>query len=411
MRGAAATRSLAGALFEQGLGAALNFATMVAVARRAPIEVFGAFALAWTFHSFVIYAWDYWFGPSAMLSRRADPESRPLGPGLMYTYARLPAIFAGVALLYLVTLRDLPAALALTTVSVSWVVLTSFRYLAYAQLAKLRYRLLLTAYAVALATTIAALASVSADWRLPVFCQAAVSGVLVVGVLAAYGARADRSAARQFGRNVTTAPGTVPNLSLQVVIQAGIPLLVNLVAGAATLAAFRGARSVVGPLLQVPQGLQPLLVRRITLHDDPTRVIRWWSAANGIVLSLAAVAMSFLPDAVGHEVLGATWPTAKPVLMWVMLAGAANQVVYALEVLVRLRGEVQRLLRFRALLLLPSAALVVALTVTMGAVGAGIAVLATNAVSVVVVGRWVRRYQRSPQALADDSQLAAVGLA
>lgn len=164
--------------------------------------------------------------------------------------------------------------------------------------------------------------------------------------------------------------------------QLGVPLMTALGGSFTAVAGVRGAQTLAGLPLQVPEGLQPLFVARASAYwrDHgvfPERLLSLWNRGQ-LALILPCIAASLVvPDSVGETLLGETWTTARTPLAWIFVSALFSQLLVGLEMRGRVTDTLRNVARVRAVTVIP----------TLGLVGLGAAMhQATGAAAGLAVG-------------------------
>lgn len=174
--------------------------------------------------------------------------------------------------------------------------------------------------------------------------------------------------------------------------QISVPYSVAAGGGLNSVAGFRGAQTVGALPMQVPLGLQPLLLARAArLYRDqgrvPTRIYALWATIQISIMGSFLFASLFIPATLGRSLLGATWDVAKDALPWIILAALVAQLTMTSEMHFRVVGRMRRMVAIRAFGLLPLTTLPLLGALRYGATGAGQGLFVANCL-VLAVALW-----------------------
>ncbi len=127
---------------------------------------------------------------------------------------------------------------------------------------------------------------------------------------------------------------------------------VAVVLGLETLAAYRGATFLVGPLTILFTGASSFIVPEgsLAFRTRPERLQPLLRAAAGFLFAASLVwitALTVLPDAIGARLLGDTWPASSKLLLWVSLTLPSAALINVAVAGIRTVGAVERGLRLR----------------------------------------------------------------
>lgn len=178
------------------------------------------------------------------------------------------------------------------------------------------------------------------------------------------------------------------------------------VAGVATLGAYRGGLLLFGPLnflvlalfiTAQPEGVR---IRRRSLRQLGRAI-----AGMAAVLAAAAIALGalllLLPDSYGREVLGQTWERARPLILPLTVFRVGLAFNESIVVGLRVLEAGRRMLRTRLLVALPGMALIVGGAALNGAFGAAVGAAIGSLATVPV---WIWQYVRAARdAAAGDA--------
>jgi O-antigen/teichoic acid export membrane protein len=388
---------LAAPVFDQGSLAALNFLVSVLVARAASASEFGRFALMWTVFSFVLYAWT--FLPGAWILSYQD-EMKAFTDDAQV--ARGGVLFAGVlglltvpltALAYfLISAGNLVLAVSVAVSTGGWMIISAFRFGAYRTGERfLASRIVLLNLLVfgLLFGTLHSLSAAEAlgipEWVVPPVSHAG-STTLCAGIalLTRRGPRADGLVRQAARASFTSYRSIGTSFGVNGTIMLGVPSTIGLVAGLGAVAGYRGGQTLAGLPLQIPQGLQPILLRQLADQDGSSpaarqSVLRLWQLATAVLLGGSALIATMVTDVWGERVLGDTWQYAEDALPWLLVGAIFSQWMYGVEATCRVTDQMATYALWRAIWLLPTFALVVVGADWSGARGAAIAMLTANA--------------------------------
>ena len=215
-------------------------------------------------------------------------------------------------------------------------------------------------------------------------CAGAAAGCVQAGLLPSA-----RFARAWVGAERTVAGGF---MAQALVIRGAAQLLttaIALIAGLTAAGAVRGAQVVFSPLTLMYQGLLLAAVPEGVRTLGPTAgAFSRFTRAVSVAATAPAVAWGLMalvvPDRLGREVLGATWPAARPLLPAIAIQTAAIAVSLGAQVGLRALGAAGRCLRVDsalAALLLGAGAVGARVD---GSLGAAVGIAAATATGVVV---------------------------
>jgi O-antigen/teichoic acid export membrane protein len=326
-RAALARRTFQG-LLSQALSSASNFALVVVIARTATPEVFGAFAVAYAATQLLV-----------LMARSAIGDTLAVTD----TSERRPAVGAAVVL-------ALAASAIVTGVGLLWPQPLLGRWLAIfaASLPVLAWNEVQRGAAFALQRPAVAAASdgiwvavqvtgwvvaFTADAATPVVLLTVwVAGGVAGGVVVSrwLGVPTVRGAFGWLSRHRRLAGGFAAEMLMPIAAMQAAMYAVAIVAGLAAAGGLQGAQSLLGPVRTMQAG-----VAAVALPEASSRAHtgRLWAYSLWLSIGLAAASavvagvLALLPEPVGRQLLGDTWPIAATVVIPVgatlVLSGAA----------------------------------------------------------------------------------------
>lgn len=352
------SRRLGITLTDQVVSSASNFLVVLAVARVADIDEFGAFSLAYLVYQVALGVLRAGAGDVLLIrsaeadgARTADPR-QALGFVLL---AAVPvALLTGLAGLLAGGPMRGPL-LAIAIVLVPCLLQDGYRYVLFAR-SRPRGAVLIDAIWLTAQLAGFALAAVGA---LPETGQALV---LIWGAGAALSCLGGAALTETLPRPgalawVREGRGQVGGLMADFMLLTGTSYLgfalVPLVAGLSTVAALRGAQFLFNPFVALLAGIRivalPALTRRLADRASPfhSLALRMGAALSAAFVAYAAVVL-LLPDSAGEQLLGESWQPVSEILPWIALAFLARTVVYPATESVRVLGDARSLLVTRA---------------------------------------------------------------
>jgi hypothetical protein len=317
-RGRAVTVSAA----DQGVAALTNIAVVVVAARQSSAADFGAFAVVYTVFALLLGAFTAYVGQALVLRRGPDAElHRHCRASVAFTLIAAAALGAPLA-------AAAPLAPEFAALGLVLPVLLTQDALRYAFSLLRRPQLALAADLLRLAAAVPVLAGLPDGaapermvlaWGLSALPALLLGGLLLARLTRGAGRPAWRTplARGHLGRRFVVEFG-VGNAASQLAIVA-----LGLLANPLAVGALRGATTLFGPLnvlFNAATGFGPPLLNGLSGPKRSTGAGRKARTAGTAGAALAAFAacwaltLAVLPDAVGRQLLGATWHSAAELL-------------------------------------------------------------------------------------------------
>ncbi len=346
---------------DQGLSSAFNLLATVLVARVASDREFGAFGVLMTAYLLTITVGKGVTGGAVAINLARHNEadfrvgaSRALGAsfafGLMVSACCLIAAAATSS-----TLRTMLVIGALTFPALT--LQDTCRQLCYARgrpaLAALS-SLTWGACQVTLFGLLSLSAIVSPVWFATAWAVSSLGGI-AIPIWRLSPSRRDFSARAWFKDHGSIVRNMTFDYLLIAMTVSGAPLIIGLIAGLESVGSLRGAITLFGPLTMINHGLYmamlPLASRR---WADGDRAFHHPLRNAGAVLAVSCAVwgliLNRLPDSIGREILGDTWPQTQRLLIvagvWIGLGYAAEPAIAALRIV----GRSGLVARFRIVL-------------------------------------------------------------
>lgn len=410
------------ALVDQGASSVASFGLLVAVASSTNVQEFGRYALLQALLMVPTSAFRAIIGTAILLVEaplQKDSEGTTQGPdGILSllpveAILRLSGILSLTCALIIIALLpfgsnlSLPIVVGTVLYLAAYFLIDSSRYMYYGigrpDLAAWTSCLLL------ISPLAAWLTARSIGWELgflafgiTAFASALISAFVarrqgsgpettVRSVWYAY-----RSTAQQLGWLFTTT--TVTQLLL--------PFLLYPIAGLATVGGVRAGQSLAGLGLQVPQGLQPLVLAsaikryRERGHFDISLLAYWTCALVLSMFSLTLVIMLLVPNSMGEALLGDSWNPARQLIILFALAGTLAQAASGVEIYFRAINRIQPLILLRLVMAPVTLGLGVIGAYASGTVGTALGLVVANGILLVGSVLLVGRERRSPTGIA-----------
>lgn len=305
-------------VIDQGLSSISNAVFLVAVARVASVEEFGAVSLAYALFVFGLAVQRASLGT---LTALAATVRRP-PPLVVSLLGALLVLVVGTALGVIVGVDDHPA---YYVVLVAALVIYPQDLLRYDAIAQQRVGLAVVSDGLWFAVTLALLCASVLGASISVFVMACAW--LVLGAVPALVALAVplRQSLVLRTRWVADHAPDLRLLGPDAVLSAVAPLvLASVVAHYLSLddvAAVRGAGTLLGPLSTLFSALQVVLLPEMArlLGDHRLRLAAGQAVVMSIVVALWGGVLFLIPDSAGRELLGDTWSASRAVLIWATL--------------------------------------------------------------------------------------------
>lgn len=175
---------------------------------------------------------------------------------------------------------------------------------------------------------------------------------------------------------------------LQMAGSQGALLAVGAIAGLAAVGSLRGAQLLLGPFNVLSIGIHLTLVPEAARLRNNMARLRRMAIVASLVLGLPGllwgITLLLLPDSIGREILGESWPGASAVLLPIILAGTAPLISAGQRIALRALEEATRTLRASAVQAIGMLVGGVAGSFVAGAVGAAWGIAFGTAVATIV---------------------------
>lgn len=305
-------------VIDQGLSSISNAVFLVAVARVASVEEFGAVSLA---YALFVFGLAVQRGSLGTLTSLAATVRRP--PPLVASFlGALLVVIVGVVLGVAVGVDDHPA---YYVVLVASLVIYPQDLLRYDAIAQQRAGLAVISDGIWFAVTLALLCASILGASISVFAMACAWVVLgAVPSLVAL-VLPLRASLALHTRWVVDHASDLRLLGPDAVLSAVAPLiLASVVAHYLSLddvAAVRGAGTLLGPLSTLFSALQVVLLPEMArlLGDNRLRLAAGQALVMSLVVAMWGGFLFLIPDGAGRELLGDTWSASRAVLIWATL--------------------------------------------------------------------------------------------
>jgi len=144
-------------------------------------------------------------------------------------------------------------------------------------------------------------------------------------------------------------------------VQQALVYVTLVVAGLSAVASLRGAQTILGPATVLTGSANLFLLphARTLRSESATKLVQFLAAAGGAMAGinlLAAGLILSVPDALGEQLLGASWHPARSVALPLACALAVNSLSYGAAAGLRVSGLARVSLRIRLVFVLPSLA-------------------------------------------------------
>jgi len=188
----------------------------------------------------------------------------------------------------------------------------------------------------------------------------------------------------------------VPALGTLVLVSSGAQLLtpyaVGVVSGLSGVGAFRTSQAVSSLGLQIPQGLQPLVLARSSEALRRTgqfdfRYLRQWSVAAIASMTIITAAILLASDTVGGWFFGSTWAAVRPAVPWMSASLLLAQLSSGMEIYFKAVGSLRSITVNRVFTAPASVASAAVGAAMAGAFGASVGLLVVNIVIVILTLR------------------------
>lgn len=305
-------------LIDQGLSSISNALFLVAVARVARVDEFGAVSLAYAVFVFGLAVQRASIGTLTSLSTTA----RHPPPVIVSLLGALVMVVAGLVLKAVVGLDDHPA---YYVILLSSLVIYPQDLLRYVSIAQRRVALAVVSDAIWFVVTLA-LFGLSLTGAAPSVTMMAGAWV-VVGAGAGLAAlaiplRSDLALRTGwFGEHASELRTLGPDALLSAVAPLVLASVVAHYLSLQDVAAVRGAGTLLGPLATLFSAIQVVLLPEMVRILGGRRL--QLASAQATLMSLLVLAwggcLFLVPDALGEQVLGDTWSASRSVLIWATL--------------------------------------------------------------------------------------------
>lgn len=354
-RGRSLSRRGGAAVSDQAATAALSFALTFSMARQLTPGEFGQFALLQVALTMGIYAYRELMGTWVLTCPRGVEATGRLVDGALGS-AVVGGTILGVGVALLGILQGAPGSItvSMALAGPASLVLQAFRALCYRDL-NIKPTALIAAGA--LAAFVAAFAVTASVPALPAVQPTTI--YVVVLALAATSAALlihhipdPRQTYRCLRDGKHVWASLSGNLLVTLCRQGGIPSAAALAGSLTTVGGLRGAQSLAGLPLQVPQGLAPLFISQGSVSAAktrryPARLGGVWTVLQVGLLGSCFVLSFLLPDPVGQALLGQTWEQADTALPWVLLGALFSQLTLGVEVRLKVENRLGTLVKVR----------------------------------------------------------------